>query len=56
MSMSPNGAAARHDVCENHPQQMLSGFFVFNAKGEVLISRLYRNDIKYTSSVRCSAN
>ncbi|KAJ3202694.1 hypothetical protein HDU67_000355 [Dinochytrium kinnereticum] len=25
---------------------MLSGFFVFNAKGEVLISRLYRPDIK----------
>ncbi|KAI9361192.1 Mu homology domain-containing protein [Zopfochytrium polystomum] len=25
---------------------MLSGFFIFNVKGEVLISRLYRNDIK----------
>ncbi|KAJ3195129.1 hypothetical protein HK101_001040 [Irineochytrium annulatum] len=25
---------------------MLSGFFIFNVKGEVLISRLYRSDIK----------
>ncbi|KAI8841980.1 Mu homology domain-containing protein [Chytriomyces cf. hyalinus JEL632] len=29
---------------------MLSGFFIFNAKGEVLISRLYRNDIKRSIS------
>ncbi|KAI9347685.1 putative clathrin-associated adaptor complex medium chain [Obelidium mucronatum] len=29
---------------------MLSGFFIFNAKGEVLISRLYRNDIKRSVS------
>ncbi|KAJ3094626.1 hypothetical protein HK100_006082 [Physocladia obscura] len=29
---------------------MLSAFFVFNAKGEVLISRLYRNDIKRSVS------
>ncbi|ORY33867.1 clathrin adaptor, mu subunit [Rhizoclosmatium globosum] len=29
---------------------MLSGFFIFNAKGEVLISRLYRNDIKRSLS------
>ncbi|KAJ3093325.1 hypothetical protein HDU96_002378, partial [Phlyctochytrium bullatum] len=27
-------------------RKMLSGFFIFNAKGEVLISRLYRPDIK----------
>ncbi|KAJ3385154.1 hypothetical protein HDU84_002432 [Entophlyctis sp. JEL0112] len=26
---------------------MLSGFFIINVKGDVLISRLYRNDIKY---------
>ncbi|KAJ3132940.1 hypothetical protein HK100_004821, partial [Physocladia obscura] len=29
---------------------MLSAFFIFNAKGEVLISRLYRNDIKRSVS------
>ncbi|KAJ3069561.1 hypothetical protein HDU98_007381 [Podochytrium sp. JEL0797] len=29
---------------------MISAIFIFNAKGEVLISRLYRNDVKRTAS------
>ena len=28
---------------------MVSAFFIFNAKGEVLISRLYKPDVKYES-------
>lgn len=32
---------------------MIGGLFIYNHKGEVLISRVYRDDIGYVSLLHC---